>query len=102
MQRDRRAHAPARELTQEEEAWGTLLGDSQAIQDELDRIAVGRTTLVIAHRLSTVMDADEILVLDKGVVLERGSHAALLARDGHYARMWRLQQQEQALPSPAP
>ncbi|HBD20611.1 MAG TPA: metal ABC transporter permease [Arenimonas sp.] len=68
----------------------------QAIQDELDRIAVGRTTLVIAHRLSTVMDADEILVLDKGVVLERGSHAALLARDGHYARMWRLQQQEQA------
>ena len=74
----------------------------QAIQDELDRIAVGRTTLVIAHRLSTVMDADEILVLDKGVVLERGSHAALLARDGHYARMWRLQQQEQALPSPAP
>ncbi|MBW8311834.1 MAG: ABC transporter ATP-binding protein/permease [Rhizobium sp.] len=74
----------------------------QAIQDELDRIAVGRTTLVIAHRLSTVMDADEILVLDKGVVLERGSHAALLARDGHYARMWRLQQQEQAVPSPAP
>ena len=74
----------------------------QAIQDELDRIAVGRTTLVIAHRLSTVMDADEILVLDKGVVLERGSHAALLARDGHYARMWRLQQQEQALPSPTP
>jgi ATP-binding cassette subfamily B protein len=71
----------------------------QAIQDELDRIAVGRTTLVIAHRLSTVMDADEILVLDKGVVLERGSHAALLARDGHYARMWRLQQQEQASPA---
>jgi len=68
----------------------------QAIQDELDRIAVGRTTLVIAHRLSTVMDADEILVLDKGEVVERGSHAALLARDGHYARMWRLQQQEAA------
>ncbi|MFY2765224.1 ABCB family ABC transporter ATP-binding protein/permease [Arenimonas sp. MALMAid1274] len=66
----------------------------QAIQDELDRIAIGRTTLVIAHRLSTVMDADEILVLDQGRVLERGSHAQLLARDGHYARMWRLQQQE--------
>ncbi|HEU0152152.1 MAG TPA: ABC transporter ATP-binding protein/permease [Arenimonas sp.] len=69
----------------------------QAIQDELDRIAVGRTTLVIAHRLSTVMDADEILVLDQGRVVERGSHAALLAGNGHYARMWRLQQQEQVL-----
>ena len=69
----------------------------QAIQDELDRIAVGRTTLVIAHRLSTVMDADEILVLDQGRVVERGSHAALLAANGHYARMWRLQQQEQAV-----
>ena len=66
----------------------------QAIQDELDRIAVGRTTLVIAHRLSTVMDADEILVLDQGRVVERGSHPALLAANGHYARMWRLQQQE--------
>jgi len=71
----------------------------QAIQDELDRIAVGRTTLVIAHRLSTVMDADEILVLDGGSVVERGSHAALLARNGRYASMWRLQQQEN--PSPA-
>lgn len=66
----------------------------QAIQDELDRIAVGRTTLVIAHRLSTIMDADEILVLDQGRVLERGTHAALLERRGHYARMWSLQQQE--------
>jgi ATP-binding cassette subfamily B protein len=66
----------------------------QAIQDELNRIAVGRTTLVIAHRLSTVMDADEILVLDHGDVVERGSHGALLARNGHYASMWRLQQQE--------
>ena len=68
----------------------------QAIQDELDRIAVGRTTLVIAHRLSTVMDADQILVLDQGRVVERGTHGALLAADGHYARMWRLQQQEAA------
>ncbi|KFN46616.1 ABCB family ABC transporter ATP-binding protein/permease [Arenimonas metalli] len=66
----------------------------QAIQDELDRIAVGRTTLVIAHRLSTVMDADEILVLDQGRVVERGSHPALLAANGRYASMWRLQQQE--------
>ncbi len=74
----------------------------QAIQDELDRIAVGRTTLVIAHRLSTIMDADEILVLDQGRVLERGSHAALLAKDGHYARMWRLQQQENLVPALSP
>jgi ATP-binding cassette subfamily B protein len=66
----------------------------QAIQAELERIAVGRTTLVIAHRLSTVMDADEILVMDSGRIVERGSHADLLARNGHYAQMWRLQLQE--------
>ncbi len=66
----------------------------QAIQSELDRIAVGRTTLVIAHRLSTVMNADEILVMDAGRIIERGSHAALLARNGAYAAMWRLQLQE--------
>ena len=65
----------------------------KAIQEELDRIAVGRTTLVIAHRLSTVMNADEILVLDHGQIIERGTHTELLARDGHYAAMWRLQQQ---------
>ena len=65
----------------------------KAIQAELDRIAVGRTTLIIAHRLSTVMDAHEILVMDQGVIVERGSHAALLAKQGHYARMWALQQQ---------
>jgi len=66
----------------------------QAIQAELDRIARGRTTLVIAHRLSTVMHADQILVLDHGRVVERGTHAALLAADGHYAAMWRLQQEQ--------
>jgi ABC-type transport system involved in Fe-S cluster assembly fused permease/ATPase subunit len=65
----------------------------KAIQAELDRIAVGRTTLIIAHRLSTVMDAHEILVMDAGNIVERGSHAALLARNGRYADMWRLQQQ---------
>jgi ATP-binding cassette subfamily B protein len=65
----------------------------KAIQAELDRIAVGRTTLVIAHRLSTVMDADQILVMDAGCIIERGTHAELIARDGHYAAMWRLQQQ---------
>jgi ATP-binding cassette subfamily B protein len=65
----------------------------KAIQAELDRIAVGRTTLMIAHRLSTVMDADEIIVLDQGRIVERGTHSALLSTGGHYARMWALQQQ---------
>ena len=57
----------------------------QEIQAALDRVAQGRTTIVIAHRLSTVVKADEIIVLDKGVVAERGSHAELLARNGLYA-----------------
>jgi ATP-binding cassette subfamily B protein len=65
----------------------------KAIQGELERIAEGRTTLVIAHRLSTVMDADQILVLDHGRILERGTHRQLLAAGGEYARMWALQQQ---------
>jgi ATP-binding cassette subfamily B protein len=66
----------------------------KAIQAELERIAQGRTTLVIAHRLSTVMDADQILVLAQGRVVERGTHAQLLEAKGEYARMWALQQQE--------
>jgi ATP-binding cassette subfamily B protein len=71
----------------------------KAIQAELDRIAVGRTTLIIAHRLSTVMDAHQILVMDAGRIVERGAHAELVARDGHYAAMWRLQQQHRSLES---
>jgi ATP-binding cassette subfamily B protein len=66
----------------------------QAIQAELDRISHGRTTLVIAHRLSTVMDADQILVMSHGRIVERGTHRELLALDGEYARMWALQQRE--------
>mgnify|MGYP001408548324 CR=1 FL=1 len=65
----------------------------KAIQDELERIAQGRTTLVIAHRLSTVMDADQILVLHHGRVVERGTHAQLLEANGEYARMWELQRE---------
>ena len=66
----------------------------KAIQAELERIARGRTTLVIAHRLSTVMDADQILVLVQGRIVERGTHAQLLDSKGEYARMWALQQQQ--------
>jgi ATP-binding cassette, subfamily B, heavy metal transporter len=65
------------------------------IQDALDHVARNRTTLVIAHRLSTIVGADEILVLDKGVIVERGPHNQLLARDGLYASMWNRQREAQ-------
>ncbi len=67
----------------------------KAIQAQLAEVAANRSTLVIAHRLSTVMDADEILVMERGRIVERGTHAGLLAREGHYARMWILQQREE-------
>jgi ATP-binding cassette, subfamily B, heavy metal transporter len=63
------------------------------IQDALDRVAQNRTTLVIAHRLSTIVGADEILVLDQGVIVERGTHGALLAKGGLYAGMWNRQRE---------
>jgi ATP-binding cassette subfamily B protein len=66
--------------------------NERAIQAELRSAAAGKTALVIAHRLSTVVDAHEIVVLDAGRVVERGAHAELLARGGRYAEMWRLQQ----------
>ena len=66
----------------------------KAIQVSMDVAARGRTTLIIAHRLSTVMNADEIIVLDAGHIVERGKHTALLAANGLYAQMWALQQQD--------
>ena len=66
--------------------------NERAIQAELQGVSRNKTTLVIAHRLSTVVDAHEILVLEHGHVVERGTHEALLARQGVYARMWALQQ----------
>jgi ATP-binding cassette, subfamily B, heavy metal transporter len=67
----------------------------KAIQAELSAIAQNHTTLTIAHRLSTVVDADEILVLEHGRIVERGSHVSLLGANGVYSRMWRLQQDEE-------
>ncbi len=71
--------------------------NERAIQAELRQVAQGKTTLVIAHRLSTVVDAHEILVMDAGRIVERGTHAALLAAGGRYARMWALQQSGEVL-----
>ncbi|BAK77391.1 ABC transporter, ATP-binding/permease protein [Pseudogulbenkiania sp. NH8B] len=68
----------------------------KAIQHELAEISANRTTLIIAHRLSTVVDADEIVVLDGGRVIERGSHRQLVEQNGRYAEMWLLQQESES------
>ncbi len=79
-----------------DEATSALDSKSEkAIQDELHHIAQNRTTLVIAHRLSTVVDAQQIMVMDKGCIIERGTHRELLMQQGVYAQMWALQQQEE-------
>jgi ATP-binding cassette subfamily B protein len=71
-------------------------GTEREIQGALNQVSQGRTTLVIAHRLSTVIDADEILVLDHGQIIERGRHGELLAMNGHYASMWNKQREAAA------
>jgi ABC-type transport system involved in Fe-S cluster assembly fused permease/ATPase subunit len=79
-----------------DEATSALDSKSEkAIQAELRAIAQNRTTLVIAHRLSTVVDADQILVMDNGRISERGTHRELLEQDKLYAQMWNLQKQEE-------
>ena len=65
----------------------------QEIQAALKKVSESRTTLVIAHRLSTVVDADEIIVLDGGQIVERGTHAGLLEQDGVYAGLWNRQRE---------
>jgi ATP-binding cassette subfamily B protein len=71
-------------------------GTEREIQSALNEVSRDRTTLVIAHRLSTVVDADEILVLDHGRIIERGRHSDLLAQEGHYAAMWNKQREAAA------
>src|SRR5262249_2921408 len=71
----------------------------KAIQDALAVLTQGRTTLAIAHRLSTLCNADRIIVLDKGKLIEEGTHAELMTRDGVYARLIRIQMQGAAEPT---
>ena len=79
-----------------DEATSALDSKSEkVIQHELRNVAHNRTTLVIAHRLSTIVDAHQILVMDGGRIIERGTHRELLAKQGVYAQMWALQQQEE-------
>lgn len=80
-----------------DEATSALDTESERhIQAALDKVMSGRTTLVIAHRLSTIEKADLILVMDQGQIVERGTHAELLAQNGYYARLHSTQFEERA------
>ena len=75
-----------------DEATSALDNESEeAVQESLERLAANRTTIIIAHRLSTIKDADEIATVERGQVVERGTHEQLLARGGTYARYYRMQ-----------
>jgi ATP-binding cassette subfamily B protein len=78
-----------------DEATSSLDSRTEAeVQNALEEAAKGRTTVVVAHRLSTIAGADQIIVLKDGVVVERGRHADLVARGGEYAELWRRQAEE--------
>jgi ATP-binding cassette subfamily B protein len=78
-----------------DEATSSLDSGTEAeVQAALEAASRGRTTLVVAHRLSTIADADQIIVLDGGRIVERGTHAALIAKDGLYASLWKRQAEE--------
>ena len=80
-----------------DEATSALDSDTEAeIKDALARAGQGRTVITIAHRLSTVAEADQIIVLDQGVIVERGRHEVLLEKGGRYAQLWQRQQVEDA------
>lgn len=86
-----------------DEATSSLDSQSeQSILQAMAEVSRQQTSVVVAHRLSTIVDADTIVVLAQGEVVEQGSHAGLIAADGHYARLWRLQQREQETPAQLP
>ncbi len=84
-----------------DEATSALDGPTEAaIQATLRKVRTGRTTLVVAHRLSTIVDADQILVIRRGRIVERGDHATLIAKGGEYAALWRRQTRGEVSPAP--